>query len=126
MPRFSPEQLKKAGPEAQDLLAQAKEQLEDHKRWMERSFAVAGREGRVEAGLAQILIAEVDSIALKLVRPEPELRDLGKPTITVAFDYPDRLYDFLRSEECPAELKIALHGAITIDEQSTTKVEMKT
>lgn len=125
MTRFSPEQLKKAGPEAHDLLAKAKEQLEDNKRWLERGLATAGRAGHIPESLAQELISDVEAVVLKLIRPEVGLQDLGRPTLTVAYDYPDRLYDFLLSAECPAEIKINLHGAILLDPQATTTVEVK-
>lgn len=117
MTRITEDQLRKAGPEGTALYKQAKEMFEQNKVSLAARFAKAGREGRISEAVAQQMIAAVDGILFRLVKPEPVLTEGGKRTSSIILDYPDELLDFLTSAECPKELQSELAGAIIIEKK---------
>lgn len=121
MTRMTPDQIQKAGPEAMHLLQEAKQQLEDHKKWLQMGLSIAGREDRLDRTFAQEMIAEVEDIVLRVARPEPAIKQDGVPTITIVYDYPDRLLELLCSKDCPRDLYGAMGGAIIIKRKELDK-----
>lgn len=119
MDRMTLEQIKKSGPEAQELNRQAEAQLAEHKLWLHAQLCVWSEEvGHDDAGLNYLssLLDAVRDVRLSLVKRELSLREAdGRDTVSAVYEYPDVLFEFLTSDKCPKALSAALAGGLMID-----------
>lgn len=99
--------------EADDLVAQAQKQLDEHKEWLVGEIRKIDPGVWLGLGLGTaagpfMLASQAAEIKLRVVKASREV-------VTVIYDYPDELFAFLRSDLVPKHLRDTLAGGHVVD-----------
>jgi hypothetical protein len=99
--------------DADDLVEKAQKQLEEHKKWLadelEKLPIALGFPWMVKYNLVNRAL----EIRLRVVKASTH-------TVTAVYDYPDELYQFLRSDVAPKHLRDSLAGGHVVDPNQPT------
>ncbi len=91
------------------LMADALQQLEEHKAWLKEQLFTLGAEAVHHDESIMPLIAQVDGIKLRMSRVD------AMDSISILWEYPDELLAFLRSDFTPQHLRASLEGGRLVE-----------
>jgi hypothetical protein len=93
--------------EAEDLVATARRQLDEHKRWLTAELLTIPPTAGAYL-VKDVLVTQARSIELRVVKA------VGT-TVSVVYDYPDELFRFLSSDDAPPHLRASLAGGHVVN-----------
>jgi hypothetical protein len=102
--------------EADDLVAQAQRQLDEHKAWLRSEIGkitVCGPDWSGPEPAWRVLLEQADQIRLRVAR-------VRGTVASVIYEYPDELVAFLRSDLAPPHLRASIAGGHVLDPNQPT------
>lgn len=113
MVNVTEKKVKSASQESRKMLLLASEQLVEHKHHLKETYRQVVLHAAHDLPKWDRL---VDGIRLAVVSRDDRIREAdGRPTISVIYEYPDELYEYLAGSDAPSELKESLAGGLSIN-----------
>jgi hypothetical protein len=98
--------------EVDDLVSKVQKQLEEHKAWL------AAEIGKISPWVR--LIGEQTELVNLSQEIKLRVTKVSNGVVTAIYDYPDKLYMFLRSEDAPRHLRDSLDGHHVVNPNQPT------
>lgn len=103
--------------DAEDLVAKAQQQLDEHKEWLVRQLCQVREDVPAGGEMADSSgnLTEVGELVRQVYMIRLRLTQVSGKVVSVVYEYPDELYAFLSSDKTPKHLRDALAGGHVVD-----------